>query len=162
MIGILIPILLIIHVIVCILLLLIVLMQRPRSEGLGTAFGGNVADTLFGSSAGNVLTKITTGLGVAFFITTILLAYLYSHRSPAVGGSKLGRKLPGNPVPEAAAPFTTTNTLKSALVTQTPAPNVTTNKTIEVPVSHTPYKPTFDLIKRPSPPINTATNKAAK
>jgi preprotein translocase subunit SecG len=76
----LIVILLIIHVIVCVLLLLIVLMQRPRSEGLGTAFGSAVTDTLFGSSTGNVLTKITTWLGIIFFATTLSLAYLYSHQ----------------------------------------------------------------------------------
>jgi preprotein translocase subunit SecG len=76
----LIVILLIIHVIACVLLLLIVLMQRPRSEGLGTAFGSAVTDTLFGSSTGNVLTKITTWLGIIFFATTLSLAYLYSHQ----------------------------------------------------------------------------------
>ncbi len=37
--AILIGFLLTVHVIVCILLVLIILMQRPRSEGLGTAFG---------------------------------------------------------------------------------------------------------------------------
>jgi hypothetical protein len=29
------------EVLICLLLILIVLMQRPKSEGLGTAFGGN-------------------------------------------------------------------------------------------------------------------------
>ena len=73
--------LLVLHVIICLLLLLIVLMQRPRSEGLGTAFGSAVTDTLFGSNTGNVLTKITNTLGVLFFLTTIVLAWLYSHQS---------------------------------------------------------------------------------
>ncbi|NUN92767.1 MAG: preprotein translocase subunit SecG, partial [Verrucomicrobiae bacterium] len=53
--GLLIGFLLTIHVIVSVLLVLLVLMQRPKSEGLGTAFGGGVADSLFGSGAGNVL-----------------------------------------------------------------------------------------------------------
>ncbi len=92
--NIIIGVLLAIHVLVCILLVLIVLMQRPRSEGLGTAFGGGVADTLFGSSAGNVLTKITTWLGIIFFVTTISLAFLYSHRPTSSG---LGSKLKAGP-----------------------------------------------------------------
>ena len=50
--SILIGFLLTVHVIVCVLLILIVLMQRPKSEGLGTTFGGGVTDTLFGSGAG--------------------------------------------------------------------------------------------------------------
>lgn len=100
--GFFIGLLLTIHVIVCILLVFIVLMQRPRSEGLGTAFGSGVTDTLFGSSTGNVLTKITTWLGTIFFVTTILLAYLYSHRSSGSLTSKAAAAaaaVPANPAP---------------------------------------------------------------
>ncbi|MDD2706524.1 MAG: preprotein translocase subunit SecG [Verrucomicrobiae bacterium] len=78
--SILIGFLLTIHVITCIFLVLIILMQRPKNEGLGTAFGSGLTDSFLGASAGNVLAKITTWLGVIFFITTILLAYIYSHR----------------------------------------------------------------------------------
>jgi len=109
MISVLIGILLAIHVVVCILLVFIVLMQRPRSEGLGTAFGGAVTDTLFGSGAGNVLTNITKWLGTIFFITTLSLAYLYSHREPP---SKLGQKLQNASMPQ-AAPLST-NALPAA------------------------------------------------
>ena len=106
--GVFIAFLLTIHVVVCVLLVLLVLMQRPKSEGLGTAFGGGVADSLFGSSAGNVLTKITTWLGVIFFITTISLALLYSRASGSKKeslGAKLGAAAPAatNAVPPAAA-----------------------------------------------------------
>lgn len=103
--GILIGVLLTVHIITCILLILIVLMQQPRSEGLGTTFGGNVTNTLFGSGAGNVLTKITSWLGIVFFITTISLAYLYSHRELSSGtlGSKL-RNMTPPPVTTSAPP----------------------------------------------------------
>src|ERR1700675_1026692 len=87
--------LLTVHVIVCILLILIVLMQRPKGEGLGTTFGGGGTDTLFGSGAGNVLTKNTTWLGTIFFITTVVLAYLYSHREQS---DSLGSKMKAAPV----------------------------------------------------------------
>ncbi len=90
MIDIFIGFLLAVHIVVCLLLTFIVLMQRPRSEGLGTAFGSAVTDTLFGSSTGNVLTKMTTWLGTIFFITTVSLAYLYTHHKPS---SKLGSEL---------------------------------------------------------------------
>lgn len=111
--------LLTLHVIVCILLLLIVLMQRPRSEGLGTAFGGGVTDTLFGSSAGNVLTKITTWLGTIFFLTTISLAYLYSnHGFIGKKGNGLGERMKSAPVKQ--APVTPS---ESPLAVPKPAPN---------------------------------------
>ena len=90
--------LLVVHVITCLLLILIVLMQRPKSEGLGTAFGGGVTDTLFGSGAGNVLTKITTWLGLVFFSTTITLALLYGSHGPKKDLSKSLKPAAGAPV----------------------------------------------------------------
>ncbi len=74
------PILLVLHVIVCLLLVLVVLMQLPRSEGLGAAFGGAVTENIFGAQTTHVLAKFTVWLGVAFFAITLLLAIAYSHR----------------------------------------------------------------------------------
>ena len=74
------PILLALHVIVCLLLVLVVLMQLPRSEGLGAAFGGTVTDNIFGAQTTHVLAKFTVWLGVAFFAITLMLAIAYSRR----------------------------------------------------------------------------------
>ena len=54
----------------------IVLLQRPKSEGLGSAFGGNITENMFGAQTTDVLTKFTIYLGSAFFIATLLLAML--------------------------------------------------------------------------------------
>lgn len=105
--------LLTIHVIVSLLLLLIVLMQRPRSEGLGTAFGSAVTDTLFGSSTGNVLTKITTWLGVIFFSTTICLAWFYSHQK----NDAFRKSLIAPTVADAASASSTNSSLANATAT---------------------------------------------
>ena len=118
--GLLIGFLLTVHVVVCVLLVLIVLMQRPKSEGLGTAFGGGVTDSLFGSSAGNVLTKITTWLGVIFFITTISLALLYS-RATATKKASLGAKL------KAVASASTNADIRAAITNVPPASVAPTN-----------------------------------
>src|SRR3981081_1470065 len=45
--SILIPILLVILVVVCLLLQLVVLLPRPRSEGLGAAFGSGMTENIF-------------------------------------------------------------------------------------------------------------------
>lgn len=119
--GLLIGFLLTIHVIVSVLLVLLVLMQRPKSEGLGTAFGGGVADSLFGSGAGNVLTKITTWLGVIFFCTTISLALLYS-RTSSGGKSTLGARLDAAAVTNADAQVAVTNAPPPVLPASTNAP----------------------------------------
>ena len=74
------PILLVLHVVVCLLLVLVVLMQLPRSEGLGAAFGGTVTENIFGAQTTHVLAKFTVWLGVAFFAITLMLAVAYSHR----------------------------------------------------------------------------------
>ena len=54
-------ILLVIHVLVSLLIVFLVLMQRPKNEGLGAAFGGGVTDNLFGAQTTNVLQTIKIG-----------------------------------------------------------------------------------------------------
>ena len=72
--------LLVIHVIICILLALVVLMQRPKQEGLGAAFGGGLTDQAFGAQTTNVLQKGTVYLGTLFFVVTLVLAILIGKR----------------------------------------------------------------------------------
>jgi preprotein translocase subunit SecG len=78
--------LLAIYVVVALLMLLVILMQRPKSEGLGAAFGGGVTENIFGAQTTNVLTKITAWLAGFFFILTFALSILYAHRSIASSG----------------------------------------------------------------------------
>ena len=75
--------LLVIHVIVCLLLALVVLMQRPKQEGLGAAFGGGVTDQAFGAQTTNVLQKGTVYLGTLFFVITLILAILIGRQQAA-------------------------------------------------------------------------------
>ena len=59
----------------------LVLIQKSKSEGLGLAFGsGGGGDSLFGSRAGNVLTKATVTVAIIFLLNTILLAVLFGHQ----------------------------------------------------------------------------------
>ena len=51
-----------IYVLVALLMIFVILMQRPKSEGLGAAFGGGVTENLFGAQTTNVLTKFTSWL----------------------------------------------------------------------------------------------------
>ncbi len=55
--------LLAIYVLVALLMLLVILMQRPKSEGLGAAFGGGVTENIFGAQTTNVLVKFTVPAG---------------------------------------------------------------------------------------------------
>jgi preprotein translocase subunit SecG len=80
-----------IFVVVAALMVFVILMQRPKSEGLGAAFGGGVTENIFGAQTTNVLVKFTTWLAGIFFLLTFGLSVLYAHRSTA--GSDFRREL---------------------------------------------------------------------
>jgi preprotein translocase subunit SecG len=73
--------LLVIYILVALLMVLVILMQRPKSEGLGAAFGGGVTENIFGAQTTNVLVKFTGWLTVIFFALTFALSVLYSHKT---------------------------------------------------------------------------------
>ena len=77
--------LLVIFVIVCLLMTLLILMQRPRQEGLGAAFGGGVTDQVFGARTTNVLQRGTVWLGSIFFILALVLAILIGMKNRKSG-----------------------------------------------------------------------------
>jgi preprotein translocase subunit SecG len=78
--SIVINILLVIEALVAVLMMFVILMQRPKSEGLGAAFGGGVTENIFGAQTTTVLTTITTWLASIFFLLALTLSVLYAHR----------------------------------------------------------------------------------
>ena len=76
--------LLVIFVIICFLMTLIILMQRPKQEGLGAAFGGGVTDQVFGARTTNVLQRGTVYLGSLFFILSLALAVLIGQKNKTI------------------------------------------------------------------------------
>lgn len=73
--------LLLIFVFICVLMTLVILMQRPKQEGLGAAFGGGVTDQVFGARTTNVLQRGTVYLGSLFFILSLLLSVLIGQQN---------------------------------------------------------------------------------
>jgi preprotein translocase subunit SecG len=73
------------HVLICIALIMVVLMQSAKGEGLAGAFGGSgITGAVFGGrGAATFLSKATTVLAIAFFLSCILLSFL----SPSTGGT---------------------------------------------------------------------------
>ena len=118
MINIAIYILLGVNILVCILLTLLVLMQKPRSEGLGAAFGGSFTDSIFGAQTSDVLTKGTIWLGSIFMVLTLVLALMYSHRQTA--GPKLQEEL-SKPVAAATNNLVTNAVAPAPVESSTPA-----------------------------------------
>jgi preprotein translocase subunit SecG len=81
--SILINFLLVTEALVAVLMMFVILMQRPKSEGLGAAFGGGVTENIFGAQTTNVLTTVTTWLASIFFLITLVLSVLYAHKGTA-------------------------------------------------------------------------------
>jgi len=74
------------YVFIAVLMVLVILMQRPKSEGLGAAFGGGVTENIFGAQTTNVLTKITGWLAAIFFLLTFALSILYANKGNTQSG----------------------------------------------------------------------------
>jgi preprotein translocase subunit SecG len=66
-------ILIVIHLMIVIALVAVVLMQRSEGGGLGIGGGSNFAAA---RGSGNLLTKVTAGLAVCFFATSLGLSLL--------------------------------------------------------------------------------------
>jgi preprotein translocase subunit SecG len=106
--NILINLLLGLHILLCFLLVVVVLMQRPKNEGLGAAFGGGMTENIFGARTTDVLQRFTSYLAGGFFLLTVLLAFLYAKQS--VGDTAAQKLLMGTPAattPGAATPAPT-------------------------------------------------------
>lgn len=73
--------LIIIHVFVALLLTLAILMQSSKGGGLSGTFGSVGGSALFGGrGAATFLSKVTTGLAIAFMVISILIGLMSAPR----------------------------------------------------------------------------------
>lgn len=144
--------LLVIFVIVCFLMTLIILMQRPKQEGLGAAFGGGVTDQVFGARTTNVLQRGTVYLGSLFFILSLALAVLIGQKNKTIStvtktetAAKVEEAPAAKPA-EALAP----KSLSEELPAETPAPAETTPAPAPAPAAPAETAPPVE----PAPPAS--------
>ncbi|NNE90827.1 MAG: preprotein translocase subunit SecG [Verrucomicrobiales bacterium] len=78
---------------ISILIVLIVLLQRPKQEGLGAAFGGSTLDGALGAQTTDVLQKGTTLFAIIFFICSIGLAMVKSREFEDSGAKNVLEEL---------------------------------------------------------------------
>lgn len=73
--------LMILEVLVSIMLIGVILLQRTKSQGAGgLAFGVGMGEQIFGTQAGNILTRTTIVLGIIFLVNTAALSVVYAGR----------------------------------------------------------------------------------
>ena len=129
-----------IYVFVSVLMMLVILMQRPKSEGLGAAFGGGVTENIFGAQTTNVLTKITGWLAAIFFLLTFVLSILYARKATTKGNLSSRIEAEPTPVPAiSATPVPGASISPSSVVTGTatvsPAPSAATTPSASATIS---------------------------
>jgi len=74
-------ILLVIHLVVAVTIVTLVLLQQGKGSDMGASFGGGSSQSLFGArGSANFLSRMTSGLVTFFFISSLILAYLYTRK----------------------------------------------------------------------------------
>ncbi len=81
----------VVFVICAVALILIILIQKGKGGGLGTAFGGGLAGGLLGSKTGDFLTWVTIVLVGLFLTLAVVMAKFYK---PSVSDFDTGRQPP--------------------------------------------------------------------
>ena len=141
-------------VLVCLMMVLLVLMQRPKQEGLGAAFGAGVTDQLWGSQTTNVLQKGTVYLGVLFFVLSLTLTMLEAKKAREFTGMKVPTTAPV-PVPlPAPVPAPAPAAVETPTTLETPAAPAS----VEIPVPAAPAADTpapAPAVEPPAAPIET-------
>jgi preprotein translocase subunit SecG len=118
--------LLVVFVLVCLLMTLLILMQRPKQEGLGAAFGASVTDQVFGARTTNVLQRGTVYLASFFFLISLTLAVLIGIQNRQRGLAKVTAppvaEKPATPEAPAPTPPITVNPAPTPAPAPVPAP----------------------------------------
>ena len=72
--------LLVIHVLIAMTIIGLVLIQHGKGADIGAAFGSGASNTVFGSQGtGSFLFKLTGGLALAFFVTSLSLSSIVAN-----------------------------------------------------------------------------------
>ena len=105
-----------IDVLLAISIIGLVLIQQGKGASVGAAFGSGASGTVFGSrGSASFLTRFTTALAALFFVNSLALAYLASHR------------------PVAESVITTTSEIVEGVNTQTPQTDMNDTDFPDVP-----------------------------
>jgi len=138
-------------------MLLIVLMQRPKQEGLGAAFGAGVTDQMWGAQTTNVLQRGTVYLAVLFFVITMILAVLVNTKQK--GMRNFNKKMTATTTPTAppSAPPTSPAVNAPPLSPESvKLDDITLNPDSPITIAPKPAGDTPPITVAPTPPGDAA------
>jgi preprotein translocase subunit SecG len=76
-------------VVLTLFLIILILIQRGKGGGLAGAFGGMGGSSAFGARTGDVFTKVTVGVAIAWILLSMLMVVL-TNRQPSSGWTSSG------------------------------------------------------------------------
>lgn len=78
--------LLVVYLLAAIAVIGLVLVQQGKGADMGASFGSGASNTVFGSSgSGNFLSRMTSIFACIFFVLSLVLGNLTTHRTKQVG-----------------------------------------------------------------------------
>ena len=114
-----------VHVLLCVFMIFVILLQPGKDAGMGSALGGGAATSAFGGrGAVTFLTKLTAFCAIAFFLTSLGLAFVGMKTSVTERlETAKPAAAPATPTPEAApaAPATEATKVEGDLAPIPPA-----------------------------------------
>lgn len=150
--GILLGILTVVLIFVSLFLMLVILAQKSKDGGMGTALGGGAAEAAFGAETNTVLSKATIYSSVLFFVLAFLL-YLGRIYERTHARAEAGSALPTITAPAApAAPTTAAPTVATPAPAGTKPAASASTAPITVPAAPTPAATTTTPSPAPATP----------
>jgi len=80
-------------VLLCLCLIAIILIQRGKGGGLAGAFGGVGGSSAFGTKAGDVFTRVTVGIAIAWILLSMLMVVLTNRHNESAWGTDTSTSL---------------------------------------------------------------------
>lgn len=93
---------LLVHIIVAVAIIGLVLIQHGKGADIGASFGAGASNTVFGSQGtGSFLFKLTGGLVITFFITSLSLSSILTHQQHKAENAAIPHAptMPQTPIP---------------------------------------------------------------
>jgi preprotein translocase subunit SecG len=126
---------LVVHIVTALGIIGLVLLQHGKGADMGAAFGSGSSGSLFGATgSANFLSRTTAALAAIFFLTSLGLAYLATHR-PKTGGGVMDvvKEQPAMPATTAPAQPATEKASARASESATKAADDKASRANEVP-----------------------------
>ena len=111
------------HVLLSASIIGLVLLQRGKGADAGAGFGSGASGTVFGARGSSTFfSKMTAVLATCFFMTSLSLAYIASHRT-TTGPKSLIEQVPVAPAPAPVSELPAMPATAAPAPATTPAPD---------------------------------------